>query len=193
MVNGHPDWNGCNFKNVFTFQLYSWCRRWIPSHCLGSLLLALPILGVLANFNCEDARWVKRDFYLQLVFISLAHFSNLSSLNYCVKSGLASIFAIVIMILYSDVNCDCIVRRSDDGDESTDQAEQIDHNCNLLPFYEVMTSISMLIVLVWLLNREFELSYRLSYHCSRLSARDRRKVQNLKNQADWLLHNIIPR
>ena len=64
---------------------------------------------------------------------------------------------------------------------------------NHLYFMEVVTSISLLVVLVWLLNREFEISYRLSYHCSRLSARDRRKIQNLKNQADWLLHNIIPR
>jgi len=50
-----------------------------------------------------------------------------------------------------------------------------------------------LIILVWIINREFELSYRLSYLCSRLSARDKRKVQTLKNQTDWLLHNIIPR
>ena len=64
---------------------------------------------------------------------------------------------------------------------------------NHLFFMEVVTSISLLVVLVWLLNREFEISYRLSYHCSRLSARDRKKIQNLKNQADWLLHNIIPR
>ena len=36
-------------------------------------------------------------------------------------------------------------------------------------------------------------SYRISFHCSLLSVRDRRKIQSLKNQADWLLHNIIPR
>ena len=41
-------------------------------------------------------------------------------------------------------------------------------------------------------NREFEASYRLSFYISLLSARDRRKMQNMKNQADWLLHNIIP-
>ena len=42
-------------------------------------------------------------------------------------------------------------------------------------------------------NREFEVAYRISFHCSLLSTQDRRKIQNLKNQADWLLHNIIPR
>jgi len=49
-----------------------------------------------------------------------------------------------------------------------------------------------LLILVWLLNREFEISYRLSFHCSLLAAKDRKKVLSLKNQADWLLHNIIP-
>ena len=75
----------------------------------------------------------------------------------------------------------------------------------------------MLLFLVWMLNREFEVrrylcsmfcthenesllivcsfqvAYRISFHCSLLSTQDRRKIQNLKNQADWLLHNIIPR
>jgi adenylate cyclase 9 len=60
-------------------------------------------------------------------------------------------------------------------------------------YSEVIVCIFTLILLVWLMNREFEISYRLSYHCSKLSQRDRRKIQTLKNQADWLLHNIIPR
>ena len=62
-----------------------------------------------------------------------------------------------------------------------------------LLYSEVIVCIFILILLVWLMNREFEISYRLSYHCSKLSQRDRRKIQTLKNQADWLLHNIIPR
>ena len=60
-------------------------------------------------------------------------------------------------------------------------------------YSEVIVCIFTLILLVWLMNREFEISYRLSYHCSKLLQRDRRKIQTLKNQADWLLHNIIPR
>ena len=57
---------------------------------------------------------------------------------------------------------------------------------------ETILCLTFLVALVWLLNREFEISYRLGFYCSALSARDRRKIQNLKNQADWLLHNIIP-
>jgi len=58
---------------------------------------------------------------------------------------------------------------------------------------ELSLNITLLIVLLWLLNREFEINYRLSFHCSLLAAKDKKKVLNLKNQADWLLHNIIPK
>ena len=36
-----------------------------------------------------------------------------------------------------------------------------------------------------LLYREFEINYRLSYHCSLLAARDRKKILNLKNQVGF--------
>ena len=98
----------------FIFQIYSWCRGWIASHCLGSLLLALPMLAVFTNFNCQVTHHHtdhykeknQRDFFLQLVFVSLAHFCNLSALNYCIKSMLATISAIVIVILFSTWSCD---------------------------------------------------------------------------------------
>merc|ERR1719219_2751252 len=93
-------------RKSFLNKIYSWCRGWIPSHCLGSLFLALPILGALSNFNC-DVTYVRgiREFYLQLVFISLTHFSNLSSLNYVVKSSLATVFAVSVIISYSSLIC----------------------------------------------------------------------------------------
>ena len=59
-------------------------------------------------------------------------------------------------------------------------------------FMENVFSMLILVGLVCLLNRGFEESYRLSFYISFLSARDRRKMQSMKNQADWLLHNIIP-
>lgn len=51
----------------------------------------------------------------------------------------------------------------------------------------------LLLLLVWFLNREFEISYRLSFHGNAVAARDKCRVQSMKNQADWLLHNIIPK
>lgn len=48
-------------------------------------------------------------------------------------------------------------------------------------------------ILVFLLNREFEIGYRLSFYGNEVANQDKVRVQNMKNQADLLLHNIIPR
>lgn len=58
---------------------------------------------------------------------------------------------------------------------------------------EIFLDMMLLLLLVWFLNREFEISYRLSFHGNAVAARDKARVQNMKNQADWLLHNIIPK
>ena len=69
---------------------------------------------------------------------------------------------------------------------------QISCDQEIVYFMENVFSMLILVGLVCLLNRGFEESYRLSFYISFLSARDRRKMQSMKNQADWLLHNIIP-
>ncbi|XP_058807172.1 adenylate cyclase type 9 [Phymastichus coffea] len=58
---------------------------------------------------------------------------------------------------------------------------------------EIYFDLGLLLLLVWFLNREFEISYRLSFHGNAVAARDKSRVQSMKNQADWLLHNIIPK
>ncbi|GLV37295.1 Adenylyl cyclase 13E [Carabus blaptoides fortunei] len=57
---------------------------------------------------------------------------------------------------------------------------------------EIFIDVFLLLVLVWFLNREFEIGYRLSFHADLVANRDKAYVQSMKNQADWLLHNIIP-
>ncbi|XP_012279659.1 adenylate cyclase type 9 [Orussus abietinus] len=58
---------------------------------------------------------------------------------------------------------------------------------------EVFLDMGLLLLLVWFLNREFEISYRMTFHGNAVAARDKARVQSMKNQADWLLHNIIPK
>ena len=50
----------------------------------------------------------------------------------------------------------------------------------------------LLLLLVWFLNREYEVSYRLHYHGNVEADQHRIKIQNMRDQADWLLRNIIP-
>ena len=52
--------------------------------------------------------------------------------------------------------------------------------------------MGVVVVLVWILNREFEISYRLGFCVSLTAAHDKAEVQRLEGQADWLLHQIIP-
>lgn len=59
--------------------------------------------------------------------------------------------------------------------------------------YEIYLDILLILLLVWFLNREFEISYRLSFHGNMVAARDKAKMQMMKDQAEVLLHNIIPR
>lgn len=58
---------------------------------------------------------------------------------------------------------------------------------------EIIVTFSLLLSLVWLLNREFEISYRLSFYGWVQSMQDKIRVQAMKNQAEWMLHNIIPK
>merc|ERR1719507_580437 len=93
------------------YKVYSWCRGWFPSHALGLTLLSLPALCALANFQCERLRRggapvaESREFYLQLCFFGVVHFTNLTALNNCVKSAFASVMAIAILILVSPLHC----------------------------------------------------------------------------------------
>ena len=180
-------------------SLYSWSRGWVPSHCFGLILTSLPMLAIFANFHCEEVTHdLERDFFLQLVYVGLLHFCNLSALNYVVKSFVASLCAFAVITLYSPLSCitdHCVLLVDKGANTTTDEDKELcftgEHGQKL--FVEGTVCIAMLLALVWMLNREFEISYRISFHCSLLSAQDRRKIQNLKNQADWLLHNIIPK
>jgi hypothetical protein len=58
---------------------------------------------------------------------------------------------------------------------------------------EIFLDVFLLVLLVWFLNREFEISYRLSFYLNALAAQYQSAVEKNRNQADLLLHNIIPR
>lgn len=78
---------------------------------------------------------------------------------------------------------------------SSNTSDTIFNSDNVSNFFysEIYLDVFLLLLLVWFLNREFEISYRLSFHGNAVAARDKAKVQAMKDQADWLLHNIIPR
>lgn len=58
---------------------------------------------------------------------------------------------------------------------------------------EIYIDLLLLLFLVWFLNREYEIGYRLAFYGSAVANQDKVRVQHMKNQADMLLHNIIPK
>lgn len=58
--------------------------------------------------------------------------------------------------------------------------------------YEIILDMVLLVLLIGFLNRESEISYRLNYHGDAQAWQCKQIMQENKDQADWLLHNIIP-
>ena len=58
--------------------------------------------------------------------------------------------------------------------------------------HEAILAFFLLLLLVWFLNREFEVSYRLHYHGNVEADKHQLNIQNMRDQAEWLLGNIIP-
>lgn len=58
---------------------------------------------------------------------------------------------------------------------------------------EIYLDLTLILILVWFLNREFEIFYRFAFYSSCIAEKDKVRVQQMKNQADMLLQNIIPK
>jgi adenylate cyclase 9 len=77
---------------------------------------------------------------------------------------------------------------NDQMDNATDHLFSGHHKL----IFELILDILLLFVLIWFLNREFEISYRVSFHGDAGAAKAKQQMKENKEQADWLLHNIIP-
>lgn len=60
-------------------------------------------------------------------------------------------------------------------------------------YLEIYIDVILILLLVWFLNREFEIFYRFAFYGSAIAEKDKIRVQSMKNQADLLLQNILPR
>jgi len=169
---------------------------WYPWHIFGATILSLPALAVLSNFSCSYLYSVNDiQPYCLLMFVGLVHFCNFTQLNCWMKSCIAMVIATIFLTLvaYSPI---CILQKS--NATAYNETGEIEDDISMLGSaeqlfrQEVYVDIFLMLLLIFLLNREFEISYRLSFHGNALAAENKSRVQATKNQVDWLLHNIIP-
>ncbi|XP_012231620.1 adenylate cyclase type 9 isoform X2 [Linepithema humile] len=196
---------------TFTQRIFKFFSRWYPWHACGAILVGLPIISILLNFTCNSSRLSNFEYYYSyLIFVGLVHFCNFTQLNCWMKNLLVTLAGgLFVCLVVSHISpyqrgnlSDNRTQPSDPPSATRDLAAssfaqqevawRATYNERLYNS-EIYLDMMLLLFLVWFLNREFEISYRLCFHGNAVAARDKTRVQSMKNQADWLLHNIIPK
>lgn len=188
-----------NFNSIF-----GWASKYYPWNFFGSILISLPVASILINFALVDIKKFPtiQFYYGLLLFVSLIHFCNFIQLNCWTKNILALVSGMMFIVIgynHREISIALNNNYSNDWIRSFTPKNNtdIDSNNNLPWFkhYEMELCLDLLLVLilVFLLNREYEIGYRLSFYGNEVANQDKIKVQNMKNQADMLLHNIIPK
>jgi adenylate cyclase 9 len=174
-------------------SIFGWASNFFPWNFFGGILTSLPAASILINFALVDInKFPSLQFYYGLLlFVSLIHFCNFIQLNCWAKNCLAALAsALFVIIGYNH-------RETSFGfpQKIMRNGTQINLTDDWLKYYEseLCLDLILVLILVFLLNREFEIGYRLSFYGNEVANMDKVRVQNMKNQADLLLHNIIPK
>jgi adenylate cyclase 9 len=190
-------------KMSFESKFAQFLSNWYPRHFLGILIASIPVAAVYSNFSCVTFdKWsATQTYFCYLIITALMHYCNFTMYSMWMKSVLATIAGIILVILLGIGVCD--TPSADIANMTTSLPvyssmglnttviEQLFHGKHALR-YEAILDMLLILLLVWFLNREFEITYRLGFHGDVEAANDRMKMEDEKEQADWLLHNIIP-
>ncbi|XP_076998087.1 adenylate cyclase type 9 isoform X2 [Tamandua tetradactyla] len=186
-----------------TKHLLEWIAGWLPRHLVGAVLVSLPALAVYSHTTPElemDMQFAA--FVCSAILVSVVQYCNFCQLSSWMRSSLATtVGAGSLLLLYVSLCPDSSVIISHLDAEKNFSSGRSPCNNSLLDQGrrpasllgpEVVLALFLLLALVWFLNREFEVSYRLHYHGDVEAGLHRAKIQSMRDQADWLLRNIIP-
>uniref|UniRef100_A0A672NGN9 adenylate cyclase n=1 Tax=Sinocyclocheilus grahami TaxID=75366 RepID=A0A672NGN9_SINGR len=153
---------------------------WVPRHMIGAVLVSLPAVAVFSHITCNMHDSIQFTmFTCCAVIIAIIQYSNFCQLSFWMRSSLATLAGLTFLsVLWSPP---CRFKQSYNSTRPQD-----------LLGPEALVAFFLLLLLVWFLNREFEVNYRLHYHGNVEADQHRIKIQNMRDQADWLLRNIIP-
>lgn len=187
-----------------------WCSsRFYRWNMFGAILVSVPMLSVLINFAPDiDITQYHIHMYTYPLFVGVLHFCNFTQLNCWMKSSIATFISLIFAVLFLINQCTYIEMLQNNKTNfdmgppfivsdklyniSNSKTHLINESKCYLKNSDMIVNLMMLLILVWLLNREFEIGYRLSFHTNYIANRDKSCVQSLKNQADYLIYNIVP-
>ncbi|XP_044037062.1 adenylate cyclase type 9-like [Siniperca chuatsi] len=178
---------------------------WIARHFIGAFLVSLPTVAVYSHVTCDMHLSIQFTMFICCaVIIAIIQYCNFCQLSYWMRSTLASLVGLALLALIFSSPCSVAKNlfswsnghnnNSNSSivmsDSPADPDPQPSPQALLGP--EACVAFFLLLLLVWFLNREFEVSHRLHYHGNVEADQHRIKIQNMRDQADWLLRNIIP-
>uniref|UniRef100_A0A8C4ZKL8 adenylate cyclase n=1 Tax=Gadus morhua TaxID=8049 RepID=A0A8C4ZKL8_GADMO len=168
---------------------------WWPRHLIGAVLVSLPALAVFVHVTCNMHLSIQFTmFTCCAVIIAIIQYCNFCHLSYWMRSALATLVGSALVALIMPLAPIPPPTVSSARLLSQPFREPLGNQTALIYLLgpEACVAFSLLLLLVWFLNREFEVSYRLHYHGNVEADQHRIKIQNMRDQADWLLRNIIP-
>ncbi|CAH1266798.1 ADCY9 [Branchiostoma lanceolatum] len=168
-------------------QFFSW---WVSRQLYGAILISLPVAAVYCNMVCK----LQSGLQYYLMSVALLHYTNFTQLSSWMKTALVLIVGIILIILVN-VNTDICVDGLNNLIPTIMANTTVPHSpTTVTDFfqYEIIIDVGLLIILIIFLNREFEVSNKLTYHGKIGADTDRKRSQIEKEQADWLLGNILP-
>ncbi|CAD7091177.1 unnamed protein product [Hermetia illucens] len=193
-------------------RIFEAISSWYPWHICLAILMLLPVSLIIINFLLLDLNQIQAFEYHYgfLVFVCIVHFCNFTQLNCWMRNILAFLAGMCFVgIAVSQLTADAmrndglndaeIVNGTNETSTTTFSfgTEAHSHYEDIQWFQdyhlEIYLDLFLLLILVWFLNREFEIGYRTTFYGSAVANQDKIRVQSMKNQADMLLHNIIPK
>ncbi|XP_015265374.1 PREDICTED: adenylate cyclase type 9 [Gekko japonicus] len=199
-----------------TKRLLEVIAGWLPRHFVGAVLISLPAIAVFSHFTSEFENNIYCTMFMCCaILITIVQYCNFCQLSSWMRSSLATLVGVVLLILLYVSLCpdSSMISHLDSAQnlsfmetsyfDSAQNFSSPNNPCNRttskdfrrpadLIGQEVILGFFLLLLLVWFLNREFEVSYRLHYHGDVEADLHRTKIQSMRDQADWLLRNIIP-
>ncbi|XP_067944731.1 adenylate cyclase type 9-like isoform X2 [Watersipora subatra] len=156
-------------------KIMGMCYSWTTSHLLGVLQLSIPLGVVYSHYLCSrfsDGNKSELRFFTYAVLTAMVHSINFNLLNYIMKSIIASAAGVVLVVLVLLDPCGKEVNRR--------------------MGYELILVVSVLLILIWFMNREIESMTRLAYSGDMQALDDKMRLESEKVIADSLLHDILP-
>ncbi|KAM9313710.1 adenylate cyclase type 9 [Pholidichthys leucotaenia] len=184
-----------------THSLLLVASGWISRHVIGAVLVSLPAISVLSHLTLGVHLPLQVTMFLCCATIlAIIQYCNFCQLSFWMRSVLATATGVaLLLLLYSPLHSSSnnslpvhglnISTSANDGVRLGSDPPQRLFDL-LVP--EAILAFFLLLLLVWFLNREFEVSYRLHYHGNVEADKHRSKIQTMRDQAEWLLGNIIP-